>query len=67
MDMSEGKFFYSVKTTGVYCRPSCGARAAKPENVAFHLTAADAERAGWASITCIVSAGSTRNRIACSA
>ena len=23
---SDGQFFYSVKTTGVYCRPSCGAR-----------------------------------------
>jgi AraC family transcriptional regulator of adaptative response/methylated-DNA-[protein]-cysteine methyltransferase len=43
----DGKFFYSVKTTGVYCRPSCAARKAKPENVAFHLTAADAERAGF--------------------
>ncbi len=44
---ADGKFFYSVKTTGVYCRPSCAARAAKPENVAFHRTAADAERAGF--------------------
>jgi AraC family transcriptional regulator of adaptative response/methylated-DNA-[protein]-cysteine methyltransferase len=40
-------FFYSVATTGVYCRPSCGARAARPENVAFHPTSADAERAGF--------------------
>jgi len=44
---ADGKFFYSVKTTGVYCRPSCAARAARPENVEFHLTAADAERAGF--------------------
>lgn len=44
---ADGKFFYSVKTTGVYCRPSCAARPARPENVAFHLTAADAERAGF--------------------
>jgi len=43
----DGKFFYSVKTTGVYCRPSCAARPARPQNVAFHLTAADAERAGF--------------------
>jgi AraC family transcriptional regulator, regulatory protein of adaptative response / methylated-DNA-[protein]-cysteine methyltransferase len=43
----DGKFFYSVRTTGVYCRPSCAARRARPENVAFHLTAADAERAGF--------------------
>ena len=44
---ADGRFFYSVKTTGVYCRPSCGARPARPENVAFHATAADAERAGF--------------------
>src|SRR5438094_449608 len=44
---ADGKFFYSVKTTGVYCRPSCAARTPRPENVAFHLTAADAERAGF--------------------
>jgi AraC family transcriptional regulator, regulatory protein of adaptative response / methylated-DNA-[protein]-cysteine methyltransferase len=44
---ADGTFFYSVKTTGVYCRPSCGARTARPENVAFHATTADAERAGF--------------------
>jgi len=44
---ADGRFFYSVKTTGVYCRPSCAARAARPENVQFHLTGADAERAGF--------------------
>jgi AraC family transcriptional regulator of adaptative response/methylated-DNA-[protein]-cysteine methyltransferase len=44
---ADGTFFYSVKTTGVYCRPSCGARTARPENVAFHATAADAEQAGF--------------------
>lgn len=44
---ADGEFFYSVKTTGVYCRPSCAARAARPENLEFHLTAADAERAGF--------------------
>jgi AraC family transcriptional regulator of adaptative response/methylated-DNA-[protein]-cysteine methyltransferase len=44
---ADGTFFYSVRTTGVYCRPSCGARPARPENVAFHATAAAAERAGF--------------------
>jgi AraC family transcriptional regulator of adaptative response/methylated-DNA-[protein]-cysteine methyltransferase len=44
---ADGTFFYSVRTTGVYCRPSCAARPARPENVAFHATAADAERAGF--------------------
>ena len=44
---ADGNFYYSVKTSGVYCRPSCAARPARPENVAFHLTAADAEHAGF--------------------
>jgi AraC family transcriptional regulator of adaptative response/methylated-DNA-[protein]-cysteine methyltransferase len=44
---ADGKFFYSVRTTGVYCRPSCAARPAKPENVEFHSTAAAAERGGF--------------------
>ncbi|MCG6876076.1 MAG: bifunctional DNA-binding transcriptional regulator/O6-methylguanine-DNA methyltransferase Ada [Betaproteobacteria bacterium] len=43
----DGEFFYAVKTTGVYCRPSCGARTPRPENVAFYRTASDAERAGF--------------------
>jgi AraC family transcriptional regulator of adaptative response/methylated-DNA-[protein]-cysteine methyltransferase len=44
---ADGKFFYSVRTTGVYCRPSCAARTPRPENVEFHRSAADAERAGF--------------------
>jgi AraC family transcriptional regulator of adaptative response/methylated-DNA-[protein]-cysteine methyltransferase len=44
---ADGRFFYSVRTTGVYCRPSCAARPARPENVEFHATAADAQRAGF--------------------
>jgi len=44
---ADGQFVYSVKTTGVYCRPSCAARPAKRENLAFHDTCADAEAAGF--------------------
>jgi len=44
---ADGRFFYSVNTTGVYCRPSCAARPARPEHVAFHASTADAERAGF--------------------
>ncbi|HEX5683211.1 MAG TPA: bifunctional DNA-binding transcriptional regulator/O6-methylguanine-DNA methyltransferase Ada [Ideonella sp.] len=44
---ADGRFVYSVRTTGVYCRPSCPARSARPENVAFHASTADAERAGF--------------------
>src|SRR5262249_62413469 len=43
---ADGSFYYSVSTTGVYCRPSCPPRLAKPSNVRFHRTRADAERAG---------------------
>ncbi|MFT3791803.1 MAG: bifunctional DNA-binding transcriptional regulator/O6-methylguanine-DNA methyltransferase Ada [Rudaea sp.] len=44
---ADGTFWYSVKTTGVYCRPSCGARLPRPENIAFHATCAEAEKAGF--------------------
>ena len=44
---ADGAFYYSVRTTGVYCRPSCAARLARRENVEFHLTCVDAERAGF--------------------
>jgi AraC family transcriptional regulator of adaptative response/methylated-DNA-[protein]-cysteine methyltransferase len=44
---ADGAFFFSVRTTGVYCRPSCGARLPRRENVAFHATLADAEAAGF--------------------
>src|SRR5579859_7252531 len=44
---ADGSFVYSVKTTGVYCRPSCAARPARPENVDFHPSPKDAERAGF--------------------
>jgi AraC family transcriptional regulator of adaptative response/methylated-DNA-[protein]-cysteine methyltransferase len=43
---ADGTFYYSVKTTGVYCRPSCAARRARPENVRFHMTREEAEKAG---------------------
>ena len=44
---ADGTFVYSVRTTGVYCRPSCAARPARPENVRFHATGADAAAAGF--------------------
>lgn len=45
--MADGKFYYSVATTGVYCRPSCAARLPRPENVRFHTTRDEAEQAGF--------------------
>src|SRR5579862_2512849 len=44
---ADGKFYYSVRTTGVYCRPSCAARLARPENVSFHATCEEARNAGF--------------------
>ena len=44
---ADGTFYYSVETTGRYCRPSCAARLARPEHVRFHVTDQDAERAGF--------------------
>jgi AraC family transcriptional regulator of adaptative response/methylated-DNA-[protein]-cysteine methyltransferase len=44
---ADGRFVYSVSTTGVYCRPSCPSRRARPEHVRFHDTAQDAQRAGF--------------------
>jgi AraC family transcriptional regulator of adaptative response/methylated-DNA-[protein]-cysteine methyltransferase len=42
----DGAFLYGVVTTGVYCRPSCASRAAKPENVRFFANPQAAEAAG---------------------
>jgi AraC family transcriptional regulator of adaptative response/methylated-DNA-[protein]-cysteine methyltransferase len=44
---ADGAFYYSVRTTGVYCRPSCGSRAANRRNVAFFETRGEAEAAGF--------------------
>jgi AraC family transcriptional regulator of adaptative response/methylated-DNA-[protein]-cysteine methyltransferase len=42
-----GAFLCCVRTTGVYCRSTCGARRPRRENVTFHATCADAEQAGF--------------------
>lgn len=44
---ADGVFYYSVRTTGVYCKPSCASRPALRKNVAFHETCAAAELAGF--------------------
>lgn len=43
----DGVFWFGVRTTGVYCRPVCPARAPRPENVRFFASASAAERAGF--------------------
>lgn len=44
---AEGRFWYSVLTTRVYCRPTCPARRALPENIRLHDTLADARATGF--------------------
>jgi AraC family transcriptional regulator, regulatory protein of adaptative response / methylated-DNA-[protein]-cysteine methyltransferase len=43
----DGEFVYAVRTTGVYCRPSCPSRPAKRGNVEFHSTTTAAQAAGF--------------------
>jgi AraC family transcriptional regulator of adaptative response / DNA-3-methyladenine glycosylase II len=43
----DGVFFTAVRSTGIYCRPSCPARTPKAANVTFHRTAASAQAAGF--------------------
>ncbi|KQV65976.1 AraC family transcriptional regulator [Nocardioides sp. Root122] len=43
----DGVFYTAVRTTGIYCRPSCPARTPSAVNVTFHATAASAHAAGY--------------------
>ena len=44
---ADGAFLYAVRTTGIYCRPTCHSRLPRRENVSFYETPADAERVGF--------------------
>src|ERR1700754_606018 len=44
---ADGKFWYSVATTGVYCRPSCPSRTANPKNVQLHDSLESAKATGF--------------------
>jgi AraC family transcriptional regulator of adaptative response/methylated-DNA-[protein]-cysteine methyltransferase len=44
---ADGQFWYSVATTGIYCRPSCPSRTALAKNIHIHETLADAKAAGF--------------------
>ncbi|MBI4192478.1 MAG: bifunctional DNA-binding transcriptional regulator/O6-methylguanine-DNA methyltransferase Ada [Betaproteobacteria bacterium] len=44
---ADGAFVYAVRTTGIYCRPSCPSRRPRPESVEFFAAPAAAERAGY--------------------
>jgi AraC family transcriptional regulator of adaptative response/methylated-DNA-[protein]-cysteine methyltransferase len=44
---ADGQFWYSVSTTGIYCRPSCPSRTANPKNVQLHDTLESARITGF--------------------
>jgi AraC family transcriptional regulator of adaptative response/methylated-DNA-[protein]-cysteine methyltransferase len=44
---ADGRFWYSVATTGIYCRPSCPSRTANPKNVQLHDTLKEAKATGF--------------------
>src|ERR1700692_3557335 len=51
---ADGQLWYSVFTTGVYCRPSCPSRIANPKNVQLHDTLESAKATGFrACMRCI--------------
>ncbi|MFD2046589.1 bifunctional transcriptional activator/DNA repair enzyme AdaA [Ornithinibacillus salinisoli] len=43
----DGKFFYAIKTTGIFCRPSCKSKTPKYKNVSYFFDAANAQKAGY--------------------
>ena len=43
----DGAFYFAVRTTGIFCRPSCSSRPPKRENVSFFITPLEAEDAGF--------------------
>jgi AraC family transcriptional regulator of adaptative response/methylated-DNA-[protein]-cysteine methyltransferase len=43
----DGMFYFGVRTTGVFCRPSCSSKSPRPENVTFFDTSREAQSAGF--------------------
>ncbi|UVO52268.1 bifunctional DNA-binding transcriptional regulator/O6-methylguanine-DNA methyltransferase Ada [Sphingomonas sp. SUN019] len=61
---ADGRFVVAVRTTGIYCKPSCAARHPKRENVSFHADPAAARAAGYrACLRCLPDAVG-RDRVA---
>jgi AraC family transcriptional regulator of adaptative response/methylated-DNA-[protein]-cysteine methyltransferase len=57
----DGKFFFGVMTTGVFCKPSCKCRQPLRRNVRFFESAAEAEKAGLrACLRCKPTLGADR-------
>ncbi len=43
----DGEFVFAVRSTGIFCRPTCPARRPRRENVTFYTVPAEAEGAGF--------------------
>ena len=46
-ELYDGRFYYGVKTTKIFCRPSCSSNLPKRENVVYFNSSAEAEDAGY--------------------
>ncbi|MCM3785418.1 AraC family transcriptional regulator [Neobacillus mesonae] len=46
-DRYDGIYYVAIRTTGIYCRPSCRSRTPKPENVTVYHSIKEAERNGY--------------------
>lgn len=57
---ADGRFVYAVRSTGVFCRPSCPSRRPRRENVEFFDSPAQAQQAGYRA--CIRCTPLERNR-----
>jgi AraC family transcriptional regulator of adaptative response/methylated-DNA-[protein]-cysteine methyltransferase len=44
---ADGRFFFAVSSTGIYCKPSCPSRRPAPERVRFFTTPDEAEAEGF--------------------
>src|ERR1700745_4497182 len=58
----DGRFFFAVSSTGVYCRPSCPAKRPRRENVTFFRHPDDAEKAGYRACPRCRPKSASRNR-----
>ena len=54
----DGRFVYAVRTTGVYCRPSCSSRRPRPEHVRYFHLPEEARKAGIEPVSAAFPTGS---------
>ncbi len=56
---ADGSFYYAVKTTGIFCRPSCSSRLPNRDNVEYFLSCQEAQASGYRACRKCRPAGST--------